>query len=131
MHPSPVYNTSKFGLDIPPKKFIGLQIGTLKRRNDVVTSLRHRNWSPFLFLRMRLGLIYDPSKFSHDISTNKKVYWFASFVVGEVVVVGVGSSTVFCYILLPGVARFSDCCFNSVGVNFRVGRPCKVIDVIR
>ena len=38
---------------------------------------------------MRLGPIYDPSKFGWDISTNKKVYWFASSVVrGWVVVVG-------------------------------------------
>ena len=34
---------------------------------------------------------------------------------------GGGSSTVFSYILQPGVVRFSDRCFDGVGVSFRVG----------
>ena len=112
------------------KKFIALQICALKWRNDVTTSLRHRKWSPFLLLTMRLGPIYDPSKFGWDISRDKKVYCFASSVVG--VVVGWGSSNVFfSYILLSGVVRFSGRCFDTVGVSFRVGRPCQVVNISR
>ena len=47
---------------------------------------------------------------------------------GVVVVVVGGSSTVLSYILQPGVVRFSDCCFDSVGVSFRVGGPCHVVN---
>ena len=67
---------------------------------------------------MRLGSIYNPTKFHDDISTNKKVYkrledGRRSGVVGV-------SSTIFSYILQPWSRPLSDCCFDSGGVSFRV-----------
>jgi len=70
-----IYNPSRFRGDI--SNITRIRSFSVKWRNDVTTSLRHRISKLWLHQKICLGSIYNPCKFGGDISTIERVRGFA------------------------------------------------------
>ena len=70
-----IYNPSRFRGDI--SNITQIRSFSVKWRNDVTTSLRHRISKLLLHQKICLGSIYNPCKFGGDISTIERVRGFA------------------------------------------------------